>query len=466
MQQYWRSRYTLAEKWGSESEGILLNTFSGAVDYVSSDIIDYVRGAKTAYLDRSQSLDASLVERGYYVRSPEHEDAAARRFGERAKASAVGSDTAKYMFATTLRCNLACSYCWQVQEMKTSRQKTSIMSDELVAAAFDYIDEDMRRLNKSRGVISLFGGEPLLDRPQFHHLVDTIGEQARRRGLGLHFTTNGRTLGKFMGEIERFTPSIQVTVDGLRVDNGQYTLLRAGQPLPGLLELMLDIAARGLTTGAFLRFLVEEATIPQFVVLADEIARRGRMAGSPFALLVAPLQNKSAETHSYVPKHAILKALLEALDGRDYARHIEFIDWRSLNLLGELRKGQNTLPLPAFYHCEANTDLTCFDYDGHVYACYEAIGDHKLSVGRYWPQIALDAQHLAEYRDRSAFTMEQCSRCPVSPICGGGCEVRGQKHNGAYNLPYCDDLHEETAFLLQNWQGILNLLAGADHANG
>lgn len=460
MEQFWRSRYTLAQNLESGDGGILLNTFSGAVDYVSSDVIEAVKGARGRLLDQNREDDAALISHGYYVRSLEHEDAAARYIGTRAKAKAVESDVAKYMFGLTLRCNLACSYCWQVQEFKSARQKTSIMSDDLVDAAFRYIVTDMRESAKTRGVVSLFGGEPLIDRPQFHNLVDRIGSRAMEQGLGVHFTTNGRSLHKFLDELERYKPSIQVTVDGAQVRDGKLTLMRANQPLPGLLELMLEIAERGLTSGAFLRFLAEERTIPEFIALSDDIYARGQLSGLPFSLGVAPLQNKSAESSEYVAKHLILSSLLTVLAARDYAHHIEFVDWRSLNLLQNLRQGSETLPLPAFYHCEANTDLTCFDQDGYVYACYEAMGDHDMSVGQYWPDVRIDQKHLAEYRGRSAFTMEQCTECPVSPICGGGCEVRGHKHNGAYNLPYCDDLHEETAYLMKNWGTIVNLMTG------
>jgi radical SAM protein with 4Fe4S-binding SPASM domain len=154
---------------------------------------------------------------------------------------------------------------------------------------------------------------------------------------------------------------------------------------------------------------------------------------------------------------------MQQLKGRWYAPRIAYTDWRSLNLFSMMRAGQDLLPAPAFYHCEANIDLTCFDQDGHLYACYETIGDPKFAVGRFWPEISIDQAHLSQYRDRSAFSMDECTDCAMSPVCGGGCEVRGYKKTGAYMHPYCDDLHAETRLVLRNWRDVSQLLTGSTH---
>src|SRR3569833_2501984 len=128
------------------------------------------------------------------------------------------------------------------------------------------------------------------------------------------------------------------------------------------------------------------------------------------------------------------------------------MDRHSLNLMSRLRTGEQSLPEPGFYHCEANVSLLCFGYDSRLNACYEGIGDEKYSIGSYWPTRTIASHHLAQYRERSAFAMEQCSTCSQSPFCGGGCQVRGRKHNLTYMRPYCDNLHAETRYVMQNWE--------------
>jgi uncharacterized protein len=456
-----RSRYTLAERWG-DGRGILVNSFTGAVDIVNDEVVSTVRSNDKLAIAPAHALYETLLDRGYYVQSPEVEDAYARLVARKAKERAHASDDVKYMFGLTLKCNLACKYCWQVVEHGNARQKTGVMTDDVVDAAFRFIDEDMTRRGKKKAFISLFGGEPLIDRPQFHSLVRAIGDRVAERGLHLHFTTNGRELAAFRDEVRRYRPSIQVTVDGADFSAGRIVLLRAGQKLEGLLELLGGLARSG-ESEVMVRFLVDGATVREFVRLADAIFGDPLFA-SGFTLAVAPLQNKSREVDDAIPpKFKVLSALMEELAGRVYAPRISYIDWRSLSLFALLRQGKEYLPAPGFYHCEANVDLTCFDQDGHLYACYETIGDPKYAVGRFWPQIELDEAHLAQYRQRNAFSMPECSECAMSPVCGGGCEVRGQKKNGSYMLPYCDDLHAETSLVLRNWARVSRLLTGSAH---
>lgn len=455
-----RSRYTLAEPLGG-GDGILVNAFSGAVDIVPAALADRIAGARQLVLDEECDDDRALIERGYFVESRECEDAAARLVARRAKQAALADKQIKYMFSLTLRCNLACNYCWQVIEHRKTRQKTALMSEEVVDAAFRFIDQDMAVRGKTQAFMSLFGGEPLIDRPQFHALVRLIGERVLDRGHHLHFTTNGRHLGAYRSEIDRYHPSIQITVDGIcRIPGEGLTLTRAGQPLRNLLPLLRELVATRASGGIFLRFLVNTDTVADFVTLADEMFADPDVADG-IQLACAPLQNKAARTDPAIPeKYRILDMLANALAGRAYAKRISYVDWRSLNLFAGLRGGDDVLPAAMFFHCEANVDLTCFDQDGRLYACYEAIGDQEMSIGRFWPEVDIDAGRLSSYRDRSAFTMAQCTDCAVSPICGGGCEVRGYKRSGDYALPYCDDLHAETALVMRNWRRMHSLLVG------
>lgn len=457
-----RSRYTMAEPW-PDGRGILVNTLSGAVDIVTAETARLVHLAQELVAAETEpDLLDTLLERGHYVESLEAEEEVARYVGRRAKERALANGKPKYMFAVTLRCNLSCDYCWQVLDQGDTRQQSGIMSAEMLDAAFAYVAEDLRARGHSGATVSLFGGEPLLDTPEAHALVAAIGERCLERGLDLHITTNGLTLESFSAETARFRPSIQVTVDGCTMDDeGELVLLRAGQVLPGLLPHLRQLARDGCVI--YLRFLATRTTVRQFTMLADMLADVPEF-GHSLVLAVAPIQNKTEFIdRRNPPKYRVLESLLEGLAGKPYASRIAYVDWRSLLLFSRLRLGEDLLPEPMFFHCEANVDLTCFDGEGRLYACYEAIGDPTMAVGRYWPQIEIDKTHLSQYRDRSAFSMPECTECPVSPICGGGCEVRGHKRSGEYLLPYCDHLRGETRMVLRNWDPIHAMLTGRSH---
>lgn len=455
-----RSRYTLAER-TAEGDGILCNTFTGAIDLVDGDLADLVQKGSDAALP-GELIDF-LLDRGYFVEDRALEDAVARRYAVLKKQKSRERAQPKYMFALTLRCNLSCSYCWQVQEQRKERQSTGTMDAERVDAAFRYIAEDLKLQRRSDAFISLFGGEPLLDTAHHHTLVDLIGERCLANSYHLHFTTNGRQLAAFTTEVERFRPSIQVTVDGFRRrTDGRLALMRADQELPNLYDTLVSFAA-DYGIQIFLRFLATTASCDEFIDLGDRLYGD---AASTIQLAVAPIQNKSRMRLDGVSeKYVVLERLIDKLNGRAYASRISYVDWRSLNILANLRNGVDTMPDAVFHHCEANVNLTCFDYDGRIFACYEGIGNSSYAVGTYHPEVSIDRAHLARYRDRDAFTMEQCSTCANSPICGGGCEVRAEKKTGSYDNPFCDGLHSEMAQVLRNWRTVYSTLAG-DHDNG
>jgi Radical SAM superfamily/4Fe-4S single cluster domain len=182
-----------------------------------------------AELSDNDSIQGMLIDRGYYVESREVEDAIARRVATQAKERARRVETPKYMFGLTLRCNLACDYCWQVIEHQDERQQTPLMTEQMVDAAFAYIDRELEASGRTTAFISLFGGEPIIDDPRQRELVRMVGDRAKARRMRLHFTTNGRALGSYVDEIKQYLPSIQITIDGAGT-NGKF--LAGGGVLP------------------------------------------------------------------------------------------------------------------------------------------------------------------------------------------------------------------------------------------
>ena len=71
---FYRSRYTLSEPFEKDT-ALLLNSFSGSVDVVEARVAKRVKDSPQLSLDESEDADRMLVERGYYVDSPDVEDA-------------------------------------------------------------------------------------------------------------------------------------------------------------------------------------------------------------------------------------------------------------------------------------------------------------------------------------------------------------------------------------------------------
>ncbi|MEW5727965.1 MAG: SPASM domain-containing protein [Pseudomonadota bacterium] len=460
-----RSAYTLAEPW-TDGRGILINTLSGASHVVDARLVALARDAAqladddprlAALADVEPEAAALLADNGYYVESTEAEAMVARALARRRRTEAPAEAEPKYVLALTMACNLACAYCWQAIDLGPARNEGPAINEERLDAALSFIAADMARRGKASGTLSLFGGEPFIS-PASASLLDAIAARAPA-GLRLHAATNGKLLHHFAPRLTELNVSIQVTIDGLEDGpGGEPVATRAGQPLPRLLPTLRALS-RDLDAGCFLRFLVTPATLPHFLRLAELV--HGDGWGPHLRLGVAPVQAKAAGARAAASKTDMLARVVTAMAGRAYRHHVDYMDWRGLSLLRHLRMGEDRLPYPSFSHCEANNGLLGLGPDGLVHACYEGIGEEAFAIGRYWPDPAIDGRRHAEYLERSAFTVKGCEACAAAPLCGGGCQVRGRKRNGAFDAPHCDEALDQMAYVLRNWSSVMDMLTGA-----
>lgn len=445
---YRKSIYTFCQK-TEEGDYVLLNLFSGALDIVTSDVAEFIMQNDSIAEPEEGNHFAFFKERGYYVPIGTSELELAKGVGKYYRFKAAEHSQPKYLIFTGLGCNLSCSYCWQVLEKGPKQRQQSLLSEARIGAVFKFIEEDLKSRTSKTAFISLFGGEPLIANKASQKLFEYIAKEVKNRGYHLHLATNGRDLLYFIEQIRQYQPSIQVTVDGYK--NG--ALARNGVCLEDIYSAICDLVRKDGVC-IHVRFLANCDTAAEFVSLADRIFREN-LPDERFILAVAPIQDKANRYFQGLSsKSQILHTLLLLLKDKPYAKRIAFLDWRSLNIISNLRKGKPELSNANFFHCEANTSLWCLGDDGLLYTCYETVGDQRFAVGRYDPDIQINKELLNQYRQRTPFAISRCMYCVLSPLCAGGCMIRGFKHNKDFSQPYCDGLNQEMKYLLSQWNRI------------
>ena len=131
----------------------------------------------------------------------------------------------------TADCNLSCRYCY---ETHTRARMTEETAKKAVDLAFSYGHE--------KNGFSLFGGEPMLERPLIETLVAYAWERAQREGTALKFkmTTNGTLLDEaFLRFADAHNIEIALSHDGLLQDVQRVT--RDGKPTMARLEPIVDL---------------------------------------------------------------------------------------------------------------------------------------------------------------------------------------------------------------------------------
>src|SRR3954451_9056477 len=182
---------------GSESGGdvFLMNTFTDAQLIVSRDVADLMDRIPEDHVpqtDEEREALATLAEHGFIV--PDRE-------GERQKLEQYfrnirhGHDQLRVTVLTTLQCNFACDYCFQGDHgdyNKFAAKMTMETAERVVAFTEDRLDT----LRASSFVLTLFGGEPLLNLPVAYYLSERLWAASQARGvkMQLNVITNGLLL--------------------------------------------------------------------------------------------------------------------------------------------------------------------------------------------------------------------------------------------------------------------------------
>ena len=134
----------------------------------------------------------------------------------------------------TANCNLRCRYCYETHGRDRMTPATARQAVDLL---FSY--------GHGTNGLSLFGGEPLLERALAEEICRYAKGEARKRGVGVRFkmTTNGTLLDEaFLRFANEHDLEIALSHDGLLQDEQRLT--RDGRPTREKLEPVVDLLLR------------------------------------------------------------------------------------------------------------------------------------------------------------------------------------------------------------------------------
>ena len=235
------SSYLIAAPIPGQSYYLLLHGYTAAVDKVPASLGAYLlrrrgqelRDDTEVMTDVSEGTLARLESRGYLTQL-DHESE--RRIVLRIAAAVHEADLARHLatfvIVPTYLCNLRCPYCFQPHQMHAGQGEfDEVLTRQRADEVFAVIDQfsDPGAVARALGVIdaqdgappeqnreraiTLFGGEPLLERTV--DVVSYIVEQASHRNIPTMAISNGVELQQFRhllgsGRLEW----LQITLDG------------------------------------------------------------------------------------------------------------------------------------------------------------------------------------------------------------------------------------------------------------
>jgi uncharacterized protein len=341
----------------------------------------------------------------------------------------------------TLGCNLRCSYCYQEA---FEAENAGLMDQATLGALFEYLDR-FHVQEVSKPYLTLFGGEPLLDRSQNRARLTELLAGARARGLEVAVVTNGYDLTAFADLLSSGpVRELQVTLDGpelvhdarRRHLSGAGTFQRVVSGIQAALDGKIPVNLRVVVDRDNLGALVELARFVEARGWLDLGEKRFKtQVGRNYELFGCAAGQEREKLLGRLELWAGYVQL--ARQNPELARFYRprFHGIRHLSETGEF-------PPPNFDACPATKKEWAFGPDGFLYGCTATVGHPEFRLGTFAPEIWRDQAAIDRFRQRSVFTIPACAQCELAPVCGGGCAAVAWRNYRDTMAPDCRPVRE------------------------
>jgi uncharacterized protein len=435
---------------GGGDDVFLMNTFSDAQLIVSRDVAALLDGATTrsagTLTPEEREAWTTLAEQGFLVpdRATERQD-----LEQYFRDVREGQDQLRVTVLTTMQCNFACDYCFQGDHgdyNKTAAKMTLETADRVAA----WTEERLDTLKPESFVLTLFGGEPLLNLPVAYYLAERLWASSQARGVRMmiNVITNGLLLTPAV--VDRLAPcglnSVKITLDGDHDTHNRMRPLRGGQgTFDKIIENIRQVAGKCRITigGNF-----DESSVDSYPALLDFL-RAQEFADKLVRIAFKPVIREPKPPKGLIPL-TVVGAGGKPLNGTcmtsagagtsstSVCDNCNFLDEKMSNLREETKKrGFATIDGVHMGPCEIHKRHShTIGADGALYACPGFTGEAKQSTGHIDGRVEERRQQAAARFDKIA-AWKDCDDCAFIPVCAGGCSVAAHSELGDMNKPNC-----------------------------
>ncbi|EGQ8003954.1 SPASM domain-containing protein [Vibrio parahaemolyticus] len=295
----------------------------------------------------------------------------------------------------TMRCNFACSYCYQDNASDIS------MNERTQEALLSFIQDAVKTYESMS--ITWYGGEPLLEPDIIFSLASKIKIIAKNNNTRItrhSMVSNGTLLNRDIAEKLSYIGLnyIQVTIDSLlyKYPTNRGVINNNGE----ISILMKKILLANKYTNVSIRINVHSGNRKDIDRIIS-ILKEHKLENSFYLARVTDDSKKFGSSSCEI-------------DIEDYSSIEQDMPNRKLkSLVDKLR------PRDSF--CAATSgSMLVVDSSGNLYRCWHNADNPKYSIGSIFDGIC-DSLTEKRWRDYHPFIDEDCMVCKVAPICMGGC---------------------------------------------
>jgi uncharacterized protein len=418
---YGFSTHTIFGKIRDSTDYYLLNFLTGGAVIVPEET------ALSFKKNRYQHRRNELIEKGFILNEEDEKILfinAYLNFTEKQENSRIN-----LFFIPWYTCNLACSYC----HFHKGGMKEEIVHQDVIDAFFHQLDTTHRQREKS---IIISGGEPFLLGDKYETIIENIVRASTRRGVRLSFSTNGFTLYEYIDKLKpENTGELHVMLDGMKSIHDTCRPTIDGRPSFEKVVMGIEKAlSRGFSV--CLNIVCDRESLQNLHELAAFAEKRGWTENELFRTKIGEkcsfFQCKVQDEKTFTDERFYNALYTMVLD---YPEILELYKPFKTVALSLFQKQE--LPEPVFDFCPALKSEWTFEYTGRIYICPRAAVENRISVGTFFPAFKLEEKIIEALKERDITTIQQCSKCALQLICGGGCPLNAENTKGSLTEPDC-----------------------------
>ncbi len=405
---------------------LAFNHTHGRLIRASAPVARYLRREPGAELD--QPTLAKLAARGFVVESPSRE---LDYVGHNLASFRHGRPVVNVSVVLTYACNMRCPYCYETASHPKETTLTPEMAHQLVLDIQRRVDEI-----GARGVaLTLYGGEPMVNRKVARQLVDELRAYVTEKKLSFEtiLISNGTLITpEAIAELRFGLRFVQLTLEG---SPAYHDTVRIGPSGQGTFHRILESARTILAAGVGVQWRIQVSP------------KDWRSLGECFAALDAAGVLHHPNVRLYFFPILDIQSVCSA---KSFACYEEYFSAEMLEHFWQLATTYRTnlfrLPRPVWdspYCSFVNANTWVVDPSGRKFKCVAEIGHDDAVCGTIGPALPGAERSRARSRElrvlgRTGMDFAECRQCEYLPSCDAGCGFRAAASTGSWSNRCCE----------------------------
>lgn len=347
----------------------------------------------------------------------------------------------------TDECNQRCSYCFESSiDILDKRKKT--LSTEQITKIFDTISK-LNKKEKKQGTITLFGGEPLLEKNK--EIIENILSQVKERCFQkVDIVTNGLTLNNYDDLIQRFRLQIGTLIITLNGYKETHDSARGSLGQPTFDRIIGNIKHfLAYTNGVNIRLnlMLDKTNVGEMRPLLSYLKAENISTDQRVSLEFGRMQFRVDPDNINFENELLYEDYYSSLFNYYYNDELvtdKMICGSEVSIISKMYKfwKNNSLVYPELKGCSAvYPGRFCYFVDDNIYPCTEIAGLENFSIGNYM-KSGIDTLKYEPWFNYKVQELDKCKECKYIGLCNGACPVSNITSNGQLDDIYCLKMEE------------------------